>query len=106
MQQVVKFPESSDFDGLDGSFLTALRAHENYIEAEKRRLRYEPSITAPEWVSGDSVISVVLPEKPDHEKMKVAVNNLVGYATHLGKRIVRSWRGMRDGEWHLIAEIN
>jgi hypothetical protein len=30
---------------------------------------------------------------------------LVSFATHSNKYIVRAWRGMKNGEWQLVAEV-
>lgn len=107
---VVKFPESVDFGGFNEAFLEALAAHHDYIENETKRLPtlYERSKSAPEWfVKGKEgeVISVWLQEKPDAAGKKVCVDSLIGYATYLGKRIRRAWRGEHEGHWVLGAEL-
>lgn len=103
--QIIKFPESKDFGGFNERYMAALATHETYIKWQKKRLRYEKSELAPTWTNGANVISVVLQRKPVPEDMSIAINNLVGYATHQNKYIVRAWRGMKDGEWQLLAEV-
>ena len=105
---VIPFPETKDHGGCTPSYLAALEAHFAYVDRETARLRhiYEKSEEFPLWTDGQNIITVVLVKKPDAEEKKVAVNNLIGFATHSGKSIKRVWQGMKSGEWQLIAETD
>ena len=104
----IKYPSTKDYGGFNEDYVAALEAHTSYIAEQLVRLRglFVQAKEPPDWIEKEDVISVTLDKKPEGDLAISAVRNLVGYAAHQGKEIVRAWQGMREGKWQLIAQVH
>lgn len=101
--QVAKFPTSEDFGGMNAAYLAALDEHFSYIETATedflKLLERTPEAThKAEWVDAGGDVNVMYVEIDDmsEDARKAIINNLVGYATQAGNRIVRVCHGRMD----------
>jgi hypothetical protein len=112
---VCKFPDMKDH-GNKESYLAALEDHFGYIKRETERVLELMADTPPSsqkepWVDETKreTIHVTVKLPVTAESRMVGVDNLVGYATHLGKHIRRVCLGemTNEGErvWCIFAEL-
>jgi hypothetical protein len=114
--QIVQFPKSEDFGGFTPAYLAQLNSHFSYIKAATKDLlkllKRTPSTThKAEWVDAGSDVNVIHIEIDAMSKdtRRAVIDNLVGYAAHKGKRIVRVCHGKMDlGQglrWYCFCEL-